>query len=277
MTDVIQKTEPSRKPNWLPHIALGAAVAGVLGLTVWMGSREDEPVDASGDDMRNAWQAHAEAEHEVQQVGAQALRDQQAAAGDAAVADAREGDLILSPSHGAASEDVASWTAGQFEQLPTDIHPSVALASDPDHPEYQHISIKGEPFDTGRWQEDEEYREHYLLESVPSRCYECAQPGEGVNQLVVFGPQWIELEQGEPVTIRVQGEPGMPVSATSLDGANFSNYLTAQTVMTDATGMAEFEVVAGPGVVEACRLLFASPVCVGPAAEVTLYIHMPVE
>lgn len=159
---------------------------------------------------------------------------------------------------------------GTFPATRLSASSALRLASDPNYPERRHSAIvEKQPFDVEAWSSDEGYRKGYTAAPVPSRCYDCAQPGEGVTRLAVLGDRYVNITQGETVTFQVQALPGSAVSATSFDGARFSNLATAQSVVADPeTGIATFELEATSGVIEECRILIASPVHSGPPAQI---------
>lgn len=103
----------------------------------------------------------------------------------------------------------------------------------------------------------------YLDSPEPGRAWAPAQPGEGVRQIASLSPSYQSIDQGDSAVLSVAGEPGMPVTFTSLDAGEFQNKLSTITVETNEQGIARATYWATPGVIYEVRILAASPLMAG--------------
>lgn len=139
------------------------------------------------------------------------------------------------------------------------------------HPERLSVSVASktarnfdpEKFDPESDAYDEEYRSTYLASPEPGRVWFPAQPAEGVERIQPLMPQFVQVEQGEDITLRVSGQPGQPVTFTSFDLGMFENQLTTMTVVANAQGVAEVQFRGPPGTIADVKIMAASPVLSG--------------
>jgi hypothetical protein len=124
---------------------------------------------------------------------------------------------------------------------------------------------KRELFDKERYQNDPKaYIKEYMSTLSISRCFETAQPGEGIKVLKRASPQFVETYQNEPVELIVEGiEPNMIYSASVFDGGHFENDLSAITAQTDASGRGTLIFTPTEGVINNTRISVASPLSSG--------------
>lgn len=100
----------------------------------------------------------------------------------------------------------------------------------------------------------------YLVQHVPGRVWQTAQPGPGIPVLERIGPPKQVMKFGEAIRLKVKTEPGMPVTFTSFDIGTFDNGLASITVAADDKGFAEANFNSSSGKVGEVNLLAASPV-----------------
>ena len=153
---------------------------------------------------------------------------------------------------------------GIVQPVAPDANPSVALvvqsAQQQTNPERFSPMVMAEPFDRAGYLKDPE---SYLVDVVPSRVYQVAQPADGVPRLRALTSSGHEAPQGQWVDLIVRGEPGMPVTFNSFDLGEFPNQLTTITVAADTNGVARTRFRGTPGTQATCDILCASPVCSG--------------
>lgn len=154
---------------------------------------------------------------------------------------------------------------------------AVEAALAKNHPERLTSAILPAPFDAKKWVEDADYRQQYLATPEPGRCYQSAQPAQGVRRIALACPAYIETLQGQPVELRVRATPGMPVTFTSFDAAQFvDTKVTTQTVVADKDGIASVQLLPTPGVIAESRVRASCPVDAG-VALITVFVKLPAE
>lgn len=174
---------------------------------------------------------------------------------------------ITEPVKADANEQVAA----AYEALKTGKYPerlSVAMASESAR------SFDPEKFDPASDQYDEDYHQAYMRSPEPGRVWFPAQPAEGVSRIQPLMPRYVEVSQGEDITLRVSGVPGQPVTFTSFDLGRFENQLTTMTVVANEQGVAEANFQGPPGTIDDVAIMAASPVMSGQV-RLTVHIKMP--
>ena len=112
----------------------------------------------------------------------------------------------------------------------------------------------------------------YLDEVFPGRVNQTATPAADVPFLVADGGTGFTVAPGSRIVLRVQGEPFMPVTWTSLGlGTFLRTGLTSVSVAADADGHAFATWIATPGTVGNVSILAASPTRAG---QVSYLIHI---
>ncbi len=167
--------------------------------------------------------------------------------------------------------DVNEQVAAAYEAIKTGKHPerlSVAIASETAR------SFDPEKFDPESDRYDEDYRKAYMRSPEPGRVWFPAQPAEGVSRIQPLMPRYVEVPQGEEITLRVSGEPGQPVTFTSFDLGQFENKLTTMTVVANDQGVAEAKFQGPPGTIDDVAIMAASPVMSGQV-RLTVHVTMP--
>lgn len=143
----------------------------------------------------------------------------------------------------------------------------LSVISDLESGDTKNLSAVGkrELFDKERYQNDPNgYLKEYMSTLSVSRCFETAQPGEGIKVLKRGSPQFVETYQNEPVKLIIEGaEPNMIFSASVFDGGHFDNDLSAITAQTDASGRGTLIFTPTDGVINNTRISVASPLSSG--------------
>ena len=143
----------------------------------------------------------------------------------------------------------------------------LSVISDLESGDTKNLSAVGkrELFDKERYQNDPKaYLKEYMSTLSVSRCFETAQPGEGIKVLKRGSPQFVETYQNEPVKLIIEGaEPNMIFSASVFDGGHFDNDLSAITAQTDASGRGTLIFTPTDGVINNTRISVASPLSSG--------------
>jgi hypothetical protein len=103
----------------------------------------------------------------------------------------------------------------------------------------------------------------YLNVVEPGRVWQPAQPGSGVSRLKSLTARITDVEQGEPLPLRVQDVPRAPVTFTSFDMGAFQNQLPSITVAADEKGIATAVFTGTPGTINSVNILAASPMTSG--------------
>eukprot|EP00752_Nemacystus_decipiens_P015804 g14114.t1 len=168
---------------------------------------------------------------------------------------------ITAPVKADANEQVAA----AYEALETGRYPerlSVAVASKTAR------SFDPQKFDPESDQYDEDYHKAYMRSPEPGRVWFPAQPAEGVSRIQPLMPRYVEVPQGQEITLRVSGVPGQPVTFTSFDLGQFENQLTTMTVVANNQGVAEANFQGPPGTIDDVAIMAASPVMSGQAQAV---------
>ena len=97
-------------------------------------------------------------------------------------------------------------------------HPQVASVLEAvrsgSHPERLSALVPPKAFDPAAYAADPQA---YLSTSEPGRVWQVAQPGRGVPRLVSLAPEMQQVEQGEPVLLKVKVVASAPVTFTSFD------------------------------------------------------------
>lgn len=158
----------------------------------------------------------------------------------------------------------AAGDPGRVAPVPVDANPSVALVAEAlrthEHPERLSALIAPKPFNREAYLNDPN---GYATLVEPGRALQSATPGPGVPKLAAVGPTVFSTTQDGELILRVRTQPGMPTTFTSFDLGRFRNQLASQTVIADAQGVAAVAWTAGPGTIDAVRILAGSPVASG--------------
>ncbi len=128
------------------------------------------------------------------------------------------------------------------------------------HPERLSSLIVPAPFDAAAFRASPE---KYLNVVEPGRVWQVAQPGPGVKRLTSVSSEYEFIEQGQSVSLKVQADPGAPVTFTSFDLGAFDNQLTSQTVKADEKGLAKATFIGTGGTRGEVKILAASPLSSG--------------
>lgn len=123
------------------------------------------------------------------------------------------------------------------------------------------ISIFGKQtkFDSKKWKSDKKYKDEYLNSPKPNRSYETAKAGPKVKRIERVGYGSIHTEQNVPVELKVKGRPGYPVSILAIDGGEFANKLSFETLEFDSQGLCIFLFTPTRGVINQCKIRCSSP------------------
>lgn len=132
--------------------------------------------------------------------------------------------------------------------------------------------LKAASFEKERFKTDEKYRDSYLSSAEPGRVYQV--DSKSSYRIKRVSPYYQEVSQGESVIISVEAEPNMPVSITSFDLGKFGNHLTFQTVVADASGIANFEFFGMEGTFNDSNILASSPTSRG---QVKFVVHTKIK
>lgn len=155
---------------------------------------------------------------------------------------------------------------GRTPAIPTDANPMVASVAEAfktgKHPERLTSMISPEAFDKAAFEADPEA---YLNVVEPGRVWQPAQPGPNVSRLQAVSPRYLEMVQGETVSLKTKAIPGAPVTFTSFDLGAFQNRLTSITVQADDTGTATARFTGTPGTYNDVNIVAASPLTSGQA------------
>ena len=112
----------------------------------------------------------------------------------------------------------------------------------------------------------------YLDEVFPGRVNQTATPAADVPFLVAEGGTGFTVAPGSRIVLRVQGEPYMPVTWTSLGlGTFLRTGLTSVSVAADADGHASATWIATPGTIGNVSILAASPTRAG---QIAFLVHI---
>lgn len=128
------------------------------------------------------------------------------------------------------------------------------------YPERLSMMVSPKPFSAEAYAKDPA---GYVNIIEPGRCFQTAQPGESVPQLVPAGATAANVKPNESVRLAVQTKPGYPASFTSTDLGSFENQLNAITVVADGDGVASVAFTASPGVSHIVHIIAGSPVASG--------------
>lgn len=128
------------------------------------------------------------------------------------------------------------------------------------NPERLSMMIQPKPFSAAAYAKD---ATGYLNVVEPGRCFQTAQPGPDVPQLVPVGATAANIRANESVNLSVRTKPGFPASFTSSDLGSFQNSLNAITVVADDGGVATAVFTATPGVSHIVHIMAGSPVASG--------------
>jgi hypothetical protein len=106
---------------------------------------------------------------------------------------------------------------------------------------------------------DLEYLKAYAAKIQPGRCFQ-ASNNQQDPELKLEGDYMQEVLQNKTAVFQIRSCPHSPVTATSHDGAIFaSNQASSLTAIADASGLAEFVVLAPSGVISDCNFTASSP------------------
>jgi hypothetical protein len=141
----------------------------------------------------------------------------------------------------------------------------VAALVNKNHPEMVSALAPAPPFDVADFRKDPDA---YVNTVVPSRAFQTAQPGPGVSPLTPVGATQISMKQDGQVILRVLGEAGAPITATSFDLGRFSNQLVSQTVIADHNGIAAVSFSPGSGTISDVHIVIGSPMSSGSVTYV---------
>ena len=131
--------------------------------------------------------------------------------------------------------------------------------------------FKPEPFDRKEYLAD---KEAYLKLTRPGRVFESLEPGKEVPSISAAGLSYYEVLQGESAILRVNSEPGMPVTFHTRHLGEFSNRLQTITVADSDEGVAEVKYRAVSGARGLVSVLAASPVRSGQL-ELIVDVKLP--
>jgi hypothetical protein len=112
----------------------------------------------------------------------------------------------------------------------------------------------------------------YLVESIPARALQGAQPGPGVPMLRASGPTAFIVRSGHQAELAIQAVPGAPVSLACFDLGLFPNGLQAISLQAGPDGVARTQFLATSGSVGRVSINAASPICTG---RLTLIVEIP--
>lgn len=153
---------------------------------------------------------------------------------------------------------------GTTPPVPVDLNPNVKSVHEAlttgRFPERVSAMTPPKPFDRAAYTADPQA---YLDVVEPGRVWQPAQPGEGVPRIKASTPRYVEAEQGEPVSLRVEAVAGAPVTFTSFDLGAFQNRLTSITVQAGDDGVAVARFTGTPGTINNVNILAASPMTSG--------------
>ena len=120
--------------------------------------------------------------------------------------------------------------------------------------------VKPEPFD--REEYDKNPRD-YLDKVRPGRIFDTAKPGPGVTPLVRASQNMFTVLQGEKVVLKVNAEPGSPVTFYTGQVGEFDNRLSTYTTQANEEGIASTTYHATSGTRGLIEIAAASPVHTG--------------
>lgn len=149
---------------------------------------------------------------------------------------------------------------------------SKALEEDND-PSLVSSFIAPEPFDRESYEANPE---EYLAIAPPGRIWQAADSGEGVTRIQKASTGYQSVVQGDTVTLKVNAEPGMPVTFYTPDLGEFPNRLKSITVAADEEGVAETQYTATTGTYGEVGILASSPVHSGQA-RFLVNVNLPSE
>ncbi len=153
---------------------------------------------------------------------------------------------------------------GVAQPIPEDANPNVASVAEAlrtgKYPERLSTLIQPAPFDEDDYEADPKT---YLDVVEPGRVWQSAQPGSDIPRLHRLTPRFVEIDQGETISLRARALPGAPVTFTSFDMGAFQNRLTSVTLRADEDGLAVARFTGTPGTLFDVHILAASPVASG--------------
>jgi len=101
------------------------------------------------------------------------------------------------------------------------------------------LLVKGDAFDSTKFQSDPIYKNAYLAAIIPGRVFQTLAPSSTAPVLKAQGPSIIAMISGSGGVLTVVGTPNAPVTFVAIDEGMFlNNYKNCITVVTDATGLA---------------------------------------
>lgn len=161
----------------------------------------------------------------------------------------------------AASDPAKPWVT---QPVKADANPQAASIAEAlksgKNPERLSMMIQPKPFSAEAYAKD---KNGYLNTVEPGRCFQSAQPGPDVPQLVPTTATAATLLPNQSVTFAVKAPAGSPVSWTSMDLGAFQNSLNAITVAADDGGVATVTFTATPGVSHVVHIIAGSPAASG--------------
>lgn len=153
---------------------------------------------------------------------------------------------------------------GRTPGIPKDANPMVASVAEAletgKYPERLSVMIAPKPFNQAAFEADPKA---YLNIVEPGRVWQPAQPGPDVTRLKRISDHYVEVQQGETITLKVKALPGAPVTFTSFDLGAFQNRLTSITVQANEDGDAAARFTGTPGTFNDVNILAASPMTSG--------------
>jgi hypothetical protein len=155
---------------------------------------------------------------------------------------------------------------GRVQAVASDANPAAASIAEAvrtkTHPERLSAMIQPKKFDPAIMKDEKAYQA-YLGIHEPGRCYQSAQPGQGVSLIRSVSKRFVMIRQGESAVLKVRAVPNAPVTFTSFDLGTFSNKLTSITVRADKTGLAKAEFFASGGTIADCNIRSSCPLATG--------------
>jgi hypothetical protein len=103
------------------------------------------------------------------------------------------------------------------------------------------------------------YLRDYASKIRPGRCFQSSH-NQNDPELKLESDYMQEAEQTKTAVFQIRAQAYAPVTATSHDAAIFAlNQASSLTVIADASGLAEFVVLAPSGVISDCNFTASSP------------------
>lgn len=237
-------------------IFLGMTVLILAGAGIWLGTRP-------------AAQAPQQAEKQRVQVPVAASKAKSIELPQVAAPQSIIPDNPAAARYANSQEQAISKGYGSIEKMPESAEKAQLVdafakikAGDKEAGKTVSAFLGADDFDRSRLG-DLAYLRDYAAKIRPGRCFLTSNDPQD-PEIKLESDYLQEVLQGKTAVFQIRTRPHSPVTATSHDAAIFAaNQATTLTVIADASGLAEFVVLAPSGVISDCNFTAASPTARG--------------